>query len=464
MGQESFVSDLEKIRTAGKHLLALINDVLDLSKIEAGKMEFAAELFDVGEMVTALTTTIRPLVEKNRNRLDVRIQPETGTMHADLTRVRQVLLNLLSNACKFCEDGTITLAVGREHLDEADWLVFRVTDSGIGMTPEQQKRLFQTFSQADATTARRYGGTGLGLAISRRICQGMGGDVTLESAFGEGSTFTVRLPGTAGGSLAAVESDSSAAPPGAATVLIIDDDAAARALLRRHLTKAGYRVDEAPDGKTGLARARAYRPDVITLDAMMPGMDGWAVLTALKADPALAGIPVVMATILDEERLGFALGASEYLTKPIDRARLLATVERFAARGPDARALVVEDDESTRTMLRRTLARAGWTVSEAADGRRGLDRMRETVPDLILLDLMMPEMDGFECLEALRLESAWRAVPVIVITAKTLTEADRQRLNGGVTAVVQKGGRARDDLVSEIRRLVAVQGPPQTSA
>ena len=385
-------------------------------------------------------------------------------MHADLTRVRQVLLNLLSNACKFCENGTITLEVGREQPGNEPWLVFRVTDSGIGMTPEQQTRLFQTFSQADATTARRYGGTGLGLAISRRICQGMGGDVTLESAFGRGSTFTVRLPGSATSVPAVVESELSAAPPGAATVLVIDDDPAARALLRRHLTKAGYRVDEAADGKTGLARAHAFRPDVITLDAMMPGMDGWAVLAALKADPDLASIPVVMATILDEERLGFALGASEYLTKPINRARLLATVGQFAARGPDARALLVEDDEPTRAVMRRTLERAGWTVSEAEDGRRGLDRMREQVPTLILLDLMMPEMDGFEFLEALRLEPAWRAVPVIVITAKMLTEADRKRLNGGVEAVVQKGGRAREELLSEIRKLVAAQASPRSKA
>ena len=463
-GVESFVADLEKIQGAGKHLLSLINDVLDLSKIEAGKMEFTAELFDVSEMVTALATTIRPLVDKNRNRLDVRLHPDTGSMHADLTRVRQVLLNLLSNACKFCDNGAITLDVQRERSGSEAWLVFRVTDSGIGMTPEQQTRLFQTFSQADATTARRYGGTGLGLAISRRICQGMGGDVTLESAFGKGSTFTVRLPGTVGSAPMPMDAGASDAPPGAPTVLVIDDDAAARALLRRHLAKAGYRVDEAADGKTGLARAHAFRPDVITLDAMMPGMDGWAVLAALKADPALAGIPVVMATILDDERLGFALGASEYLTKPIDRKRLLATVERFAARGPDARALLVEDDEPARAILRRTLERAGWTVSEAENGRRGLERLREHVPTLVLLDLMMPEMDGFEFLEALRTEPAWRAVPVIVMTAKVLTEDDRRRLNGGVEAVVQKGGRAHEDLLGEIRRVVTAHGRERLAA
>ena len=454
-GVESFVADLEKIQGAGKHLLSLINDVLDLSKIEAGKMEFAAELFDVREMVEELATTIRPLVEKNKNTLAVQIGANAGSMHADLTRVRQVLLNLLSNAGKFCDGGTIALDVARANADGDEWIEFRVTDSGIGMTPEQLTRLFQTFSQADATTARRYGGTGLGLAISRRICQGMGGDIAVQSSFGKGSTFTVRLPGVIAETPVAGEPDVSGAGAGAATVLVIDDDAAARTLLRRHLAKAGYRVEEAADGKSGLARARAFHPDVITLDAMMPGMDGWAVLAALKADPALADIPVVMATILDEERLGFALGASEYLTKPIGRSRLLAAVDKFAGRVPGARVLVVEDDEPARTMLRRTLTKAGWVVADAENGRVGLERMREQVPTLILLDLMMPEMDGFEFLEALRTEPAWREVPVVVITAKVLTEDDRRRLNGGVEAVVQKGGRMSTDLLTEVQRLVS---------
>jgi PAS domain S-box-containing protein len=471
-GVESFVSDLAKIHTAGKHLLALINDVLDLSKIEAGKMEFSAESFDVGEMVSALAATIRPLVEKNKNRLDIRIAEGTGTMHADLTRVRQVLLNLLSNACKFCEDGTITLECSRDGAGAAARLTFRVSDTGIGMTPEQQSRLFQTFTQADATTARRYGGTGLGLAISRRICQGMGGDVTLESTFGKGSTFTVRLPAAGGAAPADAQASVSAGSrtqggAGSAnqpSVLIIDDDPTARALLRRHLARAGYRVDEASDGKSGLARARAFAPDVITLDAIMPGMDGWAVLAALKGDPALARIPVVMATILDDERLGFALGASEYLTKPVDRKRLIAAVERFAGRTSDARALVVEDDEPARTMLRRTLERAGWAVAEAENGRRGLDEMRRQLPSLVLLDLMMPEMDGFEFLEAMRGKPEWRAVPVIVITAKVLTDDDRRRLNGGVQAVVQKAGRAGEDLLAEIRKVLAAKAGSATHA
>jgi hypothetical protein len=247
-------------------------------------------------------------------------------------------------------------------------------------------------------------------------------------------------------------------------VLVIDDDAAARALLRRLLVKAGYRVDEAADGKTGIARARAFRPDVITLDVMMPGMDGWAVLTALKSDAALADIPVVMASVVDETRMGLALGATEYITKPIDRARLLATLKRCAQGATGARVLVVEDDEATRAMVRRTLERAGWTVVEAENGRVGLERLREHSPRIVLLDLMMPEMDGFEFLEALRAEPAPQPVSIIVITAKVLTEDDRRRLNGGVEAIVQKGGRGREELLSEIRELVAARGAGAAAA
>ena len=456
-GVESFVADLGKIQTAGRHLLALINDVLDLSKVEAGKMEFTPETFDLRETVEAVATTVRPLVEKNKNRMTLRIAADVGAMHADLTRVRQVLLNLLSNASKFTENGTIDLEVQRTHGDVTDWITFRVTDSGIGMTAEQMTRLFETFSQADATTARRFGGTGLGLAISRRISQRMGGDITVESRFGEGSTFTVRLPST----LLATDGLGSAAtlgiPEGSgASVLVIDDDPNARSLMRRHLTRAGYRVDEAADGHSGLARARAFRPDVITLDAIMPGMDGWAVLSALKADPELAAIPVVMATIMDDERMGFALGASDYLSKPIDRPRLLAALERFAPRGPGAQVLIVEDDEPTRTLMVRTLRRARWTVVEAENGLVALERMHRQVPAIILLDLMMPEMDGFQFLEAVRARPEWREVPVIVITAKVLTEGDRARLNGGVAVVVQKGEHSSERLLAEVARLARV--------
>jgi len=458
-GGDGLLADIRKIHGAGRHLLSLINDVLDLSKIEAGKMELIPETFAVRAMLDDVLTTVQPLVTRNGNALALDCPGDPGTMHTDLTRVRQVLLNLLSNASKFTERGTITLAVHRTGDAGRPALEFQVRDTGIGMTPEQLGRLFEAFTQAEATTSRRYGGTGLGLTISRTFCRMMGGDIAAESVPGQGSTFTVRLPAVLVPPAPDAEPAVTATGDGrAGTVLVIDDDPNARALMRRHLGKAGYRVEEAEDGKTGLARARAAPPDVITLDVMMPGMDGWAVLTALKADPAVADVPVIMLTILDEQRMGFALGASDYLTKPIDRPRLLAALERCADKSGGRGVLLVEDDAETRAMMRRTLERAGWEVAEAENGRVALERLGQHVPRLVLLDLMMPEMDGFEFLDALRRRPELRALPVIVVTAKDLTDDDRRRLNGGVQDVLQKGAHGRDDLLAAIGDLVAARG------
>jgi PAS domain S-box-containing protein len=336
LGQTALTPDLEKIHTAGRHLLALINDILDLSKIEAGKTELFFEDFDAHQMLQDVATTVRPLVEKNANRLVVEVTDGLGGMRADLTKVRQVLLNLLSNACKFTRDGTITLAAARERAASGgERIVFRVADSGIGMTEAQMAKLFEAFSQADASTTRHYGGTGLGLAISKRFCQLMGGDITVASEPGRGSTFTVTLPPRP----AEARAEPAAAPPAtgsgaAGTVLVVDDDPAARNLLAWFLGREGFRVEHAGDGEEALRRARSARPDVITLDVLMPGMDGWAVLAALKADGALASIPVVMLSVLDERHMGFALGAADYLTKPVDRERLVAALKKH--RSPEA--------------------------------------------------------------------------------------------------------------------------------
>jgi len=448
-GDDALLGDLQKIHGAGKHLLSLINDVLDLSKIEAGKMDLVAESFPVREMLDQVLVTAGPLVARNRNALRLDGADDLGSMHTDLTRLRQVLLNLLSNAAKFTEDGTVTLRARRE----GETLVFAVQDTGIGMTPEQVGRLFEAFTQAEATTARRFGGTGLGLTISRQFCRMMGGDVSVTSEPGRGSIFTARLPATLATEPAADASEHNL-DGSAPTILVIDDDEAARTIVRRHLIKAGYRVDEAGDGKSGLARARAARPAVITLDVMMPGMDGWEVLATLKSDPELAEIPVIMLTILDEQRIGFTLGASDYLTKPIDRSRLLAALERCGARSTGDGVLLVEDDAETRTMMRRTLERAGWPVIEAENGRVALERLAQRAPRLVLLDLMMPEMDGFDFLDALRRRPDHRTLPVIVVTAKDLTDDDRRRLNGGVQEILQKGAYGRDELLQTIADLV----------
>ncbi|MGD8726542.1 MAG: response regulator [Gemmatimonadales bacterium] len=459
-GQEGFVPDLQKVHAAGKHLLSLINDVLDLSKIEAGRMDLYLETFEICSLLSDVATTVRPLVEKNANRLLLECTEDIGSMHADMTRVRQVLLNLLSNACKFTENGTITLAVERNGGRDQEAVAFRVSDTGIGMTPEQMEKLFEAFSQAEASTASKYGGTGLGLAISRKFCQMMGGDVEVASEWGIGTTFTVRLPGRVPDP-AADTPDSTEETQAAATVdglegtvLVIDDDPAARHLLGRVLRKHGFRVLEAAGGEEGLERARALQPDVITLDVRMPGMDGWAVLGALKSDPSLSAVPVVMVSILEDKNLGIALGASEYLTKPVDRDRLGVILRRYG-RGKSVKSvLLVEDDEPTRGVMRRVLEQEGWTVTEAPNGRVGLERLAADRPQLVLLDLMMPEMDGFEFLEAIRADSDHHSIPVVVVTAKELTEDDRHRLNGGVEKIVAKSVQDPDALLAQIRRLV----------
>jgi CheY-like chemotaxis protein len=463
-GHEEYGIDLRKIGAAGKHLLALINEVLDLSKIEAGKMELYLERFDASEMLSQVATTIRPLAERNGNELVLDWEDDLPVMRADLVKLRQILLNLLSNACKFTENGTVILAARSDRGPDGDEMLhFTVRDTGIGMTEEQLGRLFEAFSQADASTTRRYGGTGLGLVISRRFARMMGGDVEVESTPGAGSVFVVRIPadvpdtasGSAGGEAVDADATRESEPsPDAPTVLVIDDDDAVRTLMRRTLSREGFRVLEAPGGEEGLALAREHRPDVVTLDVIMPVMDGWSVLSALKADPDLRDVPVVMLTIADERGLGFALGASEFLTKPVDRGRLVSVLERHARRVGDGPVLVVEDDEATRATVRRALSGVGLRIVEAADGRIGLVASREEAPALVLLDLMMPEMDGFEFLEAFREQEGCADVPVVVLTAKDLTPEDRARLNGAVAQVVEKGAPDRDRLLERVRGLV----------
>jgi len=460
--QDDLVPDLEKIHSAGKHLLTLINDVLDLSKIEAGKMELYLEDLELTALVRDVATTIEPLATQNGNRLVVEGADDLGVVRTDGTRFRQVLLNLLSNSCKFTKDGTISLQAARVPGVSGDEIVITVADSGIGMTPEQLDRLFQAFAQAEASTASKYGGTGLGLAITREFCRLMGGDVTVASEPGVGSTFTVRLP---------IHAEQPAAEPTATaedengghagTVLVIDDDPQARQLLARTLRKQGFAVHEAHDGEVGLRRAREVRPDVITLDVLMPKMDGWSVLGALKNDPTVADIPVVMVTILDDRSLGFALGASAYLTKPIDRDRLSAVLRRYASADGDRAVLVVEDDEPTRTLLKRTLQHDGRNVAEVENGRIAIEWLQHNDASLVLLDLMMPEMDGFEFLERFRAKAEWQHIPVVVVTAKELTDDDRRRLNGGVERVLTKSSTDSDALLQHIRRLVGTNPTPQ---
>jgi signal transduction histidine kinase/DNA-binding response OmpR family regulator len=470
-GQDDFLPDLAKIRSAGRHLLGVINDILDLSKIEAGKTELYLETFAVAPLVEEVAATARPLVESKGNRLEVVMADDLGEMHADLTKVRQTLLNLVSNAAKFTEEGTVTMSARRE---DGEVVVFEVADTGIGIAPEHLDRLFQAFSQAESSTTRRFGGTGLGLAISRRFCQMMGGDITVASEAGQGSTFTVRLPaqvaeaappepvvalgepdGQPPQPVSVVPEPASAEPAssGAAAVLVIEDDPDVRHLLETVLTDEGYRVVTALGTSDGLRLAREVHPDAITLDLELPGLEGWSLLSAIKSDPELGEVPVVVLVVAGD-RAAAPLGAADYLTKPVDRDRLAAVLRRHVV-DSQAPVLVIDDDPPTREMLRRMLEREGFRVAEAGDGRAGLERVAEHRPSLVLLDLLMPGLDGFGFLAELQSRPEWRTIPVVVVTAKDLSAEEHAMLSGRVAEVLLKGAYTRERLLAEVRERVA---------
>jgi PAS domain S-box-containing protein len=445
---ESFISDLKKIHGAGKHLLSLINDVLDLSKIEAGKMELFVETFDVATMLDSVVNTIRPIAEKNGNQLIVNIEKRLGSMSADLTKVRQSLFNLLSNASKFTEEGIIRLTASRN----GDELIFAVSDTGIGIPSDRFRELFEPFSQIDKGRARKYGGTGLGLAITKRFLEMMGGAIHVESEAGRGSTFTIALPANAEQAIEA-QAPEQYDRSQANRILVVDDDSSAQDLLRRFLQREGFQTISAMNGHQALKLAREVQPVAITLDVMMPGMDGWTVLTSLKEDPQTADIPVIMVSIVDDKTLGYSLGAADYLTKPINREQFSIVLDKYRCASGQCPVLVVEDDDAVRHTVRGMLEKHGWRVFEAANGAAALRLMQNgELPELILLDLVMPEMDGFEFTAQLRKHEQWRSIPVIVITAKDLTPEERNRLNGCVEQVLRKESYAFGDLLAELQR------------
>ncbi|MEJ1996455.1 MAG: response regulator [Limibacillus sp.] len=459
LGNDDLVDPLGRILRAGKHLLSLINEILDLSKIEAGKLELHIEEFDLDLLVQEAATTVRPLAEKNGNVLSVTCPADLGVITADQTRLRQIVLNLLSNACKFTEQGRVEIDV--KPID--DTFEVAVSDTGIGLSDEQIGRLFEEFSQADTSTTRRFGGTGLGLAISRRLARMMGGDIQVKSEFGKGSTFNLIIPRRA---IVAAEADedtslkekapvSEQASSRNRRVLVVDDDSTARELLRVMLAKEGYDVVTAVDGREGLELAKRLNPSVITLDIIMPEVDGWDFLQQIKSDTATSAIPVIMVTMLDQPERGLALGASEYLTKPIDREMLKRLLASYHTQERTPEVLLIEDDEQTRSVLKGIFAKGGWKVAEAANGKIGINALQSAKPDLILLDILMPEMDGFEFLEQLRQSSDHRSIPVVVLTAADLTPEDHLRLNGGVRTIIQKRGLSRDDLLEKMRRMIS---------
>ncbi len=466
LGQEALVPDLKKIEGAGRHLLGLINDILDLSKVEAGRMDVFLEDVEVVPLLEEVRALIVPLAEKNRNTLELKLADDLGSIRTDRTKLKQSLLNILSNGSKFTENGRLTLVAERFEADRP-MVRFAVSDTGIGMNEEQLGRLFQAFSQADASTTKKYGGTGLGLAISRRFCQLLGGDITVTSRPGEGSTFTIVLPAR---SDAPAQIAPAPAPRIVAevsnngpTVLIVDDDPAARELLAANLKGAGYRLVHAASGDEALNLARTLRPDAITLDVMMPKPDGWDVLATLKADPDLCEIPVVIVTVAPERGIGLSLGAVEVLTKPVDRARLTALINRLVRR--DGPVLLVEDDADTRDMMRHTIDKMGLAAAEAGNGRQALSWLSDNAPPaIIVLDLMMPEMDGFAFLDALADRADWREIPVIVVTAKQLSAAERERLSRQAQKVMEKATATRVDIAAAIGAAVRRRPAPVAAA
>jgi signal transduction histidine kinase/DNA-binding response OmpR family regulator len=464
-GRTDFLPDLGRIRVAGKHLLQLINSVLDLSKIEAGRMDLYLESFSVRDLAAEAESVVKPLADKNGNRVTIDCSTDIGDMHSDKTKLRQALFNLLSNAAKFTEKGEITLRVRREP-GNPDSIVFAVSDTGVGISREKLAHIFEPFTQGDASTTRRFGGTGLGLAISRRFCELMGGNIWAESIEGVGSTFTMRLSASIGKSERSPATPGTIVAPACQTVVLtIDDDASVHDLLRRTLERHGFRVESAFSGEEGLEMAHKLRPDAITLDVLMHGMDGWGVLNALKADREMSRIPVIMMTVLDNRNQGFLLGATEYLSKPVDRARLVEVLSRYRRHGTPCGALVVEDDVDSRHLLCTALKSEGWAVEEAENGRVALECIQRARPYIILLDLMMPEMDGFELVARLRESSEYRNIPIVVLTAKELTPEDRKRLNGQVAKIVQKGAMTVDDVLRDLGSLIShhVRDVPQMS-
>jgi PAS domain S-box-containing protein len=465
-GHDEMIPDLEKINTAGKHLLSLINDILDLSKIEAGRMDLYLERFDLRLMLDEAVATVAPVVVKNDNELVTDFGEDLGSIRADLTKLRQSIFNLLSNAAKFTESGTVTLAARRERREDGEWITLSVSDTGIGINEDKLEHVFEEFSQADDATTRDFGGTGLGLPISRRFCRMMGGDITVTSEHGAGCTFTIELPAQVDAIEAARASARADQPviqeiqPGVRPILVIDDDPDSRDLLLRTLEADGYVVVTASSGDEGLSLARQLKPALITLDVMMPGTDGWAVLEQLKADPELRDVPVMIVSIVGEKDLGYTLGAVEYLTKPVDRDSLRQLVKQYTGSSEGRHALVVDDDSNIRSLFRRALEEDGWTVAEAENGSLALDRAAELKPDLVLLDLMMPVMDGFEFVLHFRNMENCASTPIIVVTAKDLTHEDRQRLVGGVERIVEKGALTRQQLLVQVRDLVARHNVP----
>jgi signal transduction histidine kinase/DNA-binding response OmpR family regulator len=455
--------DLKKIGLNARHLLGLINDVLDLSKIEAAKLEIVEAPVEMEGLLQEVEASAGALAQAKENRFVIEAQDAPRLIVADELRLRQILLNLIGNAAKFTEKGTVTLSV-RPSPDDGKRVQFAVSDTGIGMTADQIANLFKRFQQADQTTTRKYGGTGLGLALTQALVIMMGGEIAVESRPGEGSTFTVTLP-TEGR-----PHQTPAEPPVAGMpergegpkVLVVDDDAGARELLYRILTKEGFDVVCCGQAENAVDRAKELRPDAILLDVMMPGMDGWAVLQALRRNPDTADIPIIMQTLLDAEHVALSLGADGYLRKPLRKSGVLAALAAVRTEGRKT-VMVIDDDTATRERMARVLRRDGWSVTHYPDGASAMAALETVQPDLILVDLVMPVMDGHAFIRELRKDDRWSGTPVVVMTAEDVAGVSASGLTPLTSDIIQKGSIPLTELVGRLRGYVeepGTQKPP----
>jgi CheY-like chemotaxis protein/two-component sensor histidine kinase len=448
---------LNQIHSSGQHLLELINDVLDLSKVEAGQMDLLLQPVELGQLIDDVRATVEPLARTKSIALNIVLAPELRLV-ADPAKVRQMLLNLVSNAIKFTPSGG-RIAIRRRRIESA--VEISVTDTGIGIAEKDLGRLFTEFQQLDAGRGQRQEGTGLGLALTKRMAELHGGQVTVESEPGKGSTFTLRLPVQP--KMRRAPAPVTPPPPAEIDlsrplVLVVDDNPEAAEILVHHLDTGGFRTELARTGPEALTMARDLRPAAITLDILLPEVDGWEVLNRLKADEATRNIPIVVVSVVDNAALGLALGAFDYFVKPVDGKALLSRLTEYTfttkVKTEQVSVLVVDDEPANLDLLEALLKPAGFGVLRAGGGQEGIDMAKSLLPNLILLDLMMPKVSGFDVVEALRGEEATRAIPIMVLSAKSLTGDDRRALNGQVAAIFQRNSVAGSELTTWLRRIV----------
>jgi signal transduction histidine kinase/DNA-binding response OmpR family regulator/uncharacterized membrane protein affecting hemolysin expression len=451
---------VNNVLTSGRHLLQLINDILDLSKVEAGHMELALSEFDVRTAMSEVKTIVGTLAMKKHLALDLEVDDSASTVTADQSKFKQILYNLLSNAIKFTPDGgSIRVTVRRVGHEAGESIEVAVADTGIGLKPEDRERIFGTFEQVDSAYARQQQGTGLGLALSRRFVELHGGRIWVESDLGKGSVFRFTLPVTQAKRVVDSAEPLPAAGNGNPLVLVVEDDKEAGDRLAHDLAEAGYRVARAGTGEQGLALARRLRPDAITLDVLLPDQDGLKVLAQLKALPETQNIPVMIISITEGRELGFTLGAVDWLVKPANPADFLAAVDKAIANSEAAESqtvLVVDDEPATVELLTDTLRTQGLRVIGACDGEQGVTLARANRPDLIVLDLIMPGLTGFDVVQELRKHPETRVIPILIFTVKDLSPDERDRLRGSVQGVVTKG--AAGALLQELARLQTGNG------